>query len=151
MAGHILLTHVFQPYIAENIEYGFTPAPSPSNTWFPTLLTTIMEEDETEEAWEDLHSIPTIMKAETEVLGNAVRASASHDSLLAVDSDEWEYSQVCGSLACVLDSALTSVVLQYCLPSDCSAASELSEVHAASFPPRPIVSLRLASSSRTTG
>ncbi|KAJ9098452.1 hypothetical protein QFC20_005972 [Naganishia adeliensis] len=70
-------------------------------------------------AWEDLQSIPTIMEEEAEPSGNVLRASASHDSLLAADSDEFEYSQ-------------------YCLPSESSAASELSDVHAASLPPRPI-------------
>jgi hypothetical protein len=35
------------------------------------------------------------MEEEAEPSDNAVRASASHDSLLAADSDMFEYSQVC--------------------------------------------------------
>jgi hypothetical protein len=52
MAGHILMTHVFVPYTSYNTTYYAAPVPSTScDSWSPTQLTVIIEEDETDETF----------------------------------------------------------------------------------------------------
>jgi hypothetical protein len=75
MAGNILMTHVFMPYIAETNKYGITPLPIPvSDFWVPTAWTTIMEADEMEDVWENTQIIRSVTQVEVEVSGKVVRA-----------------------------------------------------------------------------
>lgn len=46
-------------------------------------------------AWEDLQFYPTIMEEEDGPSESIVRSSSSHDSLFALDSNEFEYAEVC--------------------------------------------------------
>lgn len=91
------MTHVFMPYIAETNKYGITPLPIPvPDFWVPTALTTNMEKNGMEEAWGNTQIMRTVTEEEFGVSGRVVRESGSHHSLTAVDSDQFEYSQVCG-------------------------------------------------------
>lgn len=52
MAGHILMTHVFVPYTSYNTTYYAAPVLSTScDSWSPTQLTVIIEEDEPDETF----------------------------------------------------------------------------------------------------
>jgi hypothetical protein len=46
-------------------------------------------------AWEDVQFYPIIMEEEDGPSESIVRSSSSHDSLFALDSDEFEYAEVC--------------------------------------------------------
>jgi hypothetical protein len=80
MAGEYLMTHIFVPYTSFPSNDGVAPIEDLSASWPVRVLTDIMEEDESEGEVVAVH---------------VVRASRSHDSLLAVDSDKFEYSEVC--------------------------------------------------------
>lgn len=102
-------------------------------------------------AWEDVQTVAIIVEEEEDSFGNAVRASASRGSLLAMDEDEFEYAQVRVALLRVFESSLIFRVFhQYSLPSETSANSVLSEDQHSSLPSRPMVSIRLTFLSRTT-
>jgi hypothetical protein len=79
MAGEFLMTHIFVPYTSFTSNDDVAPIEDLSASWPVRFLTDIMEEDESEGGVIAIH---------------VVRASPSHDSLLAVNSDNFEYSEV---------------------------------------------------------
>jgi hypothetical protein len=115
MAGDILLTHVFQPYIRKPTRYRAVSIQLPAHPWGTIALTTILEEDKTSEVWQDLSSIPTTTEEEAEPSGNVLLSSATHDSLLAAHSDKFESSQVTGmwTVNCSYDLIQRRFLLQF--------------------------------------